>query len=175
MSTTKVSNVPDLPSEATISASSRVSICEDLIGNTVFKRFAKRSFQSNMQPVQQPLPYVYMLRNFRISHFSLGTISRSRNIQEYVLVCSYKEIESHNFSHYYVSKLYGEEPGHRYVFPEEETDFRFMHMMLVEESAEAYVKPYFNVELYYLELRTYTQPGKLLVQIASILLLQALQ
>lgn len=58
---------------------------------------------------------------------------------------------------FYVSKLYDILHGfraHRFVFLEKGEVF------LAEVSAEAYIRPDFNVELHYLELRKRHQPGK---------------
>jgi len=62
----------------------------------------------------------------------------------------------------YVSKAYDAQGGvhvHHFIFLDE-TQFDNEGLMIVEKCAEAYIRPDFNVELHYLELRKHNQLGK---------------
>lgn len=85
--------------------------------------------------------------------------------REFVFVCLLRQRSSTLLVPYYVSKEYNVSDGEgyqagRFVFGDRKPNVP-EHVILAEESAEAYVRSDFNVELHYLQMRKYRRrrPG----------------
>lgn len=120
----------------------------------------------------QPTLYGYRQLDFEVYRANLGPFNEPfpfHNKKEYVLVC-WLEVESRNkIVPFYVSKAYNEDRGfgiHRFVILENETvDYYPLdepQILLAEGPAldYKYIKPDFNIELHYIELRKRYQPGQ---------------
>lgn len=104
----------------------------------------------------------YELREFEVFKFSGHLYDTPVPVykKEYVFLCLLKHEDSDELMPFYVSKAYFEHNDlrtYRFVFPQfpEEEKYRYAYeyekLMLAEGSAEAYIRPDFNVEHYYLE------------------------
>lgn len=109
----------------------------------------------------------YQQRNLRVN------VNGFLRFKEYVFVCPMRNTQSNAVYGFYVSKEYnlssgGEsyKPG-RFIVGDCTLRFPFptISLILAEEPAKAYTEPDFNVELHYLRMRKYIQPGKLLFTI----------
>lgn len=88
--------------------------------------------------------------------------------EEFVFVCPLKMKNYDTIVPLYVTKTYGPPSGihsHRFAFmrwyDSKELYKVIDEIFLVEGSAETYVRPDFNVEMQYLELRKHHEPGKI--------------
>lgn len=99
-------------------------------------------------------------------------MSGNHDFKEYLFVCPFKDQSDGSILPFYVSKEYnvgsfGDEPymPGRFIFPTLVTlstytyPKRFYTVILAEKPAIAFTKPNFNIEIYYLGIRKYIQPG----------------
>ena len=102
----------------------------------------------------------YVPKQFVFKNIVFGSFpSTSFSFKEYTFACLLRSKRSKKIIPFYVSKAYGLQHDRRFVFMEN-VDVYYSLMMLAESSADIYTNQNFNVELHYLELRKFHQPGK---------------
>lgn len=130
---------------------------------------------TSLNPLTRYLyPYEYT-NPYKLQEFKIFSINYYPllHFKEYVFACLLRSIvNSEKLNIYYVSKEYNLMDGDenesyragRFVIGFRGTDplsVFHTYVLLAENPAEAFVKPTFNVELHYLQIRKYRRPGKL--------------
>jgi len=139
----------------------------------------KYIFQQIYTPLDpETLSFEYTNR-YREREFHINNFTR---ITDYVFICPMKDITPRRYGFlipYYVSKEYNVNPvgqphmpGRFIIFSKPVS--RYLHssysMIFAEEPARVYTEPHFNVELYYLQIRRHTKPGKILHSLCTIVM-----
>lgn len=121
----------------------------------------------------------YMKKKFKVIRFYHGNFDMdpvSYFKIDYALACWLKSKTQNKLLPFYVSKAYDELKGihnHRFIFmetddsdekmenEEDDSEGTLYHgeIMLVDGAAQTYIKPDFNIELHYLELRKHNHSG----------------
>ena len=154
-------------------SNARLQICEEIGLSGVFDQYGKSYFdvkQFRCEFFATAESYLlgfgtdYVLREFKVAKFHPRLTERkpiSVIKKEYVFPCLLREDHTSLLFFFFVSKLYNAANGlsaHRFLFPQKYFSLN-NDVMLVEGSSRTYMKPGFNVELHYLELRKNYQPS----------------
>jgi len=107
----------------------------------------------------------YRARWFKVSGFVCGEYRQNITVREQVFVCLTSGNHADVIFPYYVSKAYNVNSEMnsstkcitgRFIF----SYYTDKLVALAEEPSQAFIRPDFNVELYYLEKRKHHQPGE---------------
>lgn len=179
---------PDPPTKrdaAKEDAHIRLRVCEDITDSDIFMADTMEAvdmdemykelnqekysdlFHQIYEPTKNPAksliqPYeyknLYTLREMDVLIRFVDSSSTTFRFPEYVFVCLLRNWDSNDISAYYVSKEYNVSDDGPYTAGH----FVFWgrgRVILSEEPAKSYARNDYNVELHYLHLRKYHQPG----------------
>lgn len=173
-----LSDAPSIDDPVFSDPTARDRICKDIVSNGIFLKMQLTAcnlkdwyFHDIFSPYIHHSAQQYSRRQFRF----MVPIS-SHPFYEYVFPCLVKYSRDSTIVPFYISKEYNvapdailsswRKPG-RFVLgnfvPTDEGHYfhEDFYVMLAEESAYLYVGHNFNIEMYYLNIRKYVQPGKL--------------
>lgn len=183
-----VSDAPSKLNPSIRDAATRLRICDDISNSGVFEIYGdgaleavdmtqiyselqEPKYSSLFHRIYSPAPksqnsqhalhvYTnsYTKQEFVLTKFALNQNHEYTPVsfanEEYVFVCLLKRKNSKDIVPFYVTKEYDMQYGRRYVFLNTDTE-----IMLAEKPAKSKVRPDFNVELHYIEVRKRRESG----------------
>lgn len=174
--------MPSVADPATMNASMRQQICDDIANSGIFHLLnfvpvdTKKIFNKRNNPTYSAMFHrLYISTNGSYKYENQYTRQTLRvsvdlyEFEEYLFVCPLKSLYGRDIIPFYISKEYDVSSLDEHYMPARFVFKRFLpghpnahyYTLLAEQPANVHAEPDFNVEIHYLQMRKYIEPGKM--------------